>query len=114
MTLGRFKDVSELAEGGMGRVFVARDPTIDRRVVLKTLKSAVSPDRLEDLERLMTEARICGRLDHPHICPVLDVFSHGECVYIVFPFIEGETLHAILDDQRRVGSTDTSQTVPSG
>jgi serine/threonine protein kinase len=90
--IGRYEVTSHLAKGGMSLLLEARDPELHRRVVLKTLPPLPMARRTAALRRLMREARILGRLPHEGICPVLDVLTEGERIYVVMPFIDGETL----------------------
>jgi len=80
------------AEGGMGQIWRARDPDLDREIAMKVLR----PDRVDDRqsrERFLLEARIMGQLSHPGIPPVhvLDQDERGT-PYYAMKFIEGRTL----------------------
>lgn len=100
--IGRYFIERRLGEGGMGLVLLGRDPELARRVVVKTLHARFARDEAS-LERLRREARIAGRLDHEGICPVLDVVEEADGrVYLVLPFIEGETLAERLAAARSV------------
>ena len=78
----------------MGRLIIARHPELDRKLVIKMAKAGLVSDDPHVLDRLKREATILGRLDHERICPVIDVLSEGDQVYVVMPFIDGETLEA--------------------
>ncbi len=97
--IGRYRVLGELPGGGMGRLFLGEDPTIRRKVVLKTTKFSAETELSgkEALGRLRREARAGGRLSHPNVCPVLDVVEEGGSLYVVMPFIEGETLHEVIE-----------------
>jgi serine/threonine-protein kinase len=84
----------ELGGGGMAHVFVADDPDIHQRVVIKVL----SPDLAAgvDGERFKREIQVATRLHHPRIVPVLSAASAGDILYYTMPFIEGETVRALL------------------
>lgn len=90
--IGRYRLVRLLARGGQGVVYLAEDSDLARPVVIKTLRSSM-PDP-QGRERLRREARLCGRIDHPAVCPILDVLAVGETDYVIMPFIEGETLES--------------------
>jgi serine/threonine-protein kinase len=62
-TIGRFEIQEVLGRGGMGEVYKAFDPTLQRTVAVKTVRPDI--DRPEYLERLMREAQACARLSHP-------------------------------------------------
>ncbi len=82
---GRYRIEAELGSGGMGRVYAAFDPVLERRVALKVL---------HDVERggLLREARAMARLVHPHVVAVHDVGQAAGRDYIAMELIEGETL----------------------
>ena len=66
MPLGPYVLVAPVGAGGMGEVWKARDPRVDRFVAIKCL-------RIEDAERFRREARAIAALNHPHICQLYDV-----------------------------------------
>ncbi len=80
----------ELASGGMGTVFLARDPKLDRKVAIKILQ----PDLVSDTtsERFQREARILAKLSHPNIVPVFAAGDADGLGYYVMEYVEGETL----------------------
>ncbi|HXG71154.1 MAG TPA: protein kinase [Gemmatimonadaceae bacterium] len=80
----------ELGGGGMSRVFVAHDTSLDRKIVIKVLL----PDLTEAVsaERFKREIQIAARLQHPHIVPVLTAGSAGDVLYYTMPFVDGESL----------------------
>ena len=91
----------ELGGGGMAKVFVADDPAIGRRVVVKVL----SPDLVAgvNLARFKREIQMAAGLHHPRIVPVLSAGQSGsDLLYYTMPFIEGETLRALLDHEREI------------
>jgi len=88
--------------GGMGVVYSAYDPELNRKVALKVLRSACGPDDpppLRDL--LLREAQAMARLAHPNVVTVFDVGSVDERVFIAMELVEGETLAAWLRRARR-------------
>src|SRR5574338_91418 len=92
-TLGpSFTVERELGGGGMSRVFVAYDQTLERRVVVKVL----APELMADVnaERFRREILVIAGLQHPHIVPVLSAGEIGGRPYLVMPFVEGESLRA--------------------
>lgn len=91
--LGRYEILGPIASGGMGSVYAAHDPELDRRVALKVLH----PDRRRDAlahERLIKEARALARLDHPNIVPVHDALNQKGELVIVMELVTGETLES--------------------
>jgi serine/threonine-protein kinase len=90
-TLGpSFTVERELGGGGMSKVFVAYDQTLERRVVVKIL----APELMADVntERFRREVLVVAGLQHPHIVPVLSAGDIGGRPYLVMPFVEGESL----------------------
>src|SRR5678809_1198294 len=93
--LGPYEVVAPLGAGGMGEVYRARDPRLQRDVAIKVLPSSLTrdPDRLRRFEQ---EARAAGALNHPNILAVYDVGSHEGAPYVVAELLEGETLREML------------------
>jgi WD40 repeat protein len=93
--LGRYRARRRIGAGRFGVVFLADDPGLHRRVVVKVPQAAVLAD--PDLrERFAREATAAGRLDHPGVVPVYESGEHGGLVYLVAAFVEGPTLAAWL------------------
>src|SRR5205085_4671663 len=85
----------ELGSGGMSRVFVANDATLERKVVVKVLH----PDLAEGLsaERFKREIKLAAQLQHPHIVPLLASGElDGGLLYYTMPFVQGESLRERL------------------
>ncbi len=87
---GRYRVVEELGRGGMGVVFLAKDPKHDRDVAVKVLDPELSSRGF--FERFEREIRVAANLNHPHIVPVYDSGEIDGIVYYVMPRIDGETL----------------------
>src|SRR5215468_2658501 len=88
--IGRFHLLERIGRGGMGRVYAAYDPDLDRRVAIKLVRAGDSGSR----ERLLGEAQALARLSHPHVVPVHDVEVIGDQVCIVMEFVRGQTVRA--------------------
>jgi serine/threonine-protein kinase len=88
---GRYSLERELGRGGMGVVYLARDVSLDRPVAIKLLSEELG-GRREARERFLREARTSARLSHPNIVPVHAVEEHGDLVFFVMGFIDGETV----------------------
>ncbi len=88
---GKYSLDHEIARGGMGIVFLARDVTLDRPVAIKLLSPRLAV-RSDMRERFLREARISAKLSHPNIVPVHSVEEAGEFVFIVMAYVDGETL----------------------
>lgn len=100
--IGRYRDVRFFKQGGMGALYRAFDPELKRDVVLKTLPAALDDDR-EAQMRLRREARLAGQFEHPGLCRVLDVIETDQRLYVVLPFLEGDTLEEHLAHARASG-----------
>src|SRR5688572_6774950 len=70
--LGRYRLIERIGAGGMGEVFLAHDPQLDRRVALKLLPARLAGDGLAR-ERLRREALAAAALDHPFICKIFEI-----------------------------------------
>src|SRR5215203_2726789 len=90
-TFGRYKVLSPLGAGGMGRVYLAEDGELGRRVALKFLPEYFAHDA-DRVGRLRREACAASALNHPNIVTVHEVGECGPVCYIVTEFIEGTTL----------------------
>jgi eukaryotic-like serine/threonine-protein kinase len=84
----RYRPLRELGAGGMGRVLLAEDRVLGRRVALKLLHR----ERVAAARRVITEARVQARVDHPHVCKVYEVGEVGGRHYLALQLIEGPTL----------------------
>ena len=93
-TIGRFRIQAVLGRGGMGEVYKAFDPTLQRTVAVKTIRPDI--DRPDYLERMMREAQACARLSHPNIVTVFEAGQDGGVVYIAMEFLQGENLAQTL------------------
>jgi serine/threonine protein kinase len=89
--IGRYDVEKELAQGGMGLIFLARDPYIQRQVVVKVLMYSRTMDDVYR-EFFQQEAELIAALEHPCIVPVYDFGWHGEQPYIVMRYMSGGSL----------------------
>src|SRR6185295_5866010 len=90
--IGRFRVIRALGEGGMGSVYLAQDPKLDRNLAIKLLKDD-SPDLRGRFER---EARTAARLRHPNIVSIFDVDEFDGHPFIAMEYVPGETLAEII------------------
>jgi serine/threonine-protein kinase len=88
---GRYRLEARIAAGGMSTVYRALDETLQRRVAIKLMNREVASDS-DQLERFRREARAVAQLSHPHIVGVIDAGEDEGRPYIVFEYVEGETL----------------------
>jgi Protein kinase domain len=94
----------ELTGGGMSRVFLGRDTMLGRRVVLKVLPPETATH--EPAARFRHEAILAARLQHPHIVPVYAVGHVEDIQYFTMPFIDGESLRALLERRGALPAAD--------
>ena len=90
-SLGRYRILEPLGQGGMGRVFVAEDPSLHRRLAIKVLPPEFTHDP-ERRERLLHEARAASALNHPNIIVVHDLGESDGTLFIAMELVDGGTL----------------------
>ena len=103
----RFRLEEKIGSGGMSTVYRAFDPTLERWVAIKLMHRDISSDP-DQLERFRREARAVARLNHPHVVTVIDAGEDDGNPYIVFEYVEGETLKERI---RRVGRLPVQEAV---
>ena len=89
--IGPYDVAGQIGAGGMGEVYKARDPRLNRDVAIKVLPATFSadPDRLQ---RFAQEARAAAALNHPNILAIFDIGEDKGAPYVVSELLEGETL----------------------
>jgi tetratricopeptide (TPR) repeat protein len=93
--IGRFTVLGTLGRGGMGVVYTAYDPELDRKVALKLVHLAGPGDQLELARaRLLHEAQTMARLSHPAVVAVYEAGAVDDQVYLAMEYVKGETLRA--------------------
>lgn len=95
--IGPYEVEREIGRGGMGVVWLARDPRLGRSVAIKGLPFHLSddPDRLARFER---EARTLAQLNHPNVASIFGVEEHGGARFLVLEYVEGQTLAERLSE----------------
>ncbi len=88
----RYESPREIAKGGMGVVYEATDRSLGRRVAVKKMREELRSDPRER-ERFLKEARTVAGLQHPNIVQIFEIAEDGLDAYLVFEFVDGETLH---------------------
>ena len=98
--IGKYEILGTLGKGGMGIVYKALDPDIEREVAIKTLRFdtlSESMEKEELLTRVIREAKAAGRLNHPGIITIYDVVRDEDLTYIVMQYVDGPSLQALID-----------------
>ena len=107
---GRYRLEARIGSGGMSTVYRAMDETLQRLVAIKLMNREVATDS-DQLERFRREARAVAQLSHPHVVGVIDAGEDAGRPYIVFEYVEGETLK---DRIRRCGRLEVTEAVAYG
>ncbi len=96
-SFGRYKVIGPIGSGGMGEVYVARDPRLGRKVAIKMLPQRLNTER-DTLTRFTQEARSASALNHPNIVTIHEVDAFEGTPYIVMEYIEGDDLRTLVHD----------------
>jgi serine/threonine protein kinase/tetratricopeptide (TPR) repeat protein len=100
-TLDRYEIVSRISAGGMGEVYRARDPLLERELVLKVLPQRAQFNS-DALERFVREARAASALNHPNIVTIYAIGEADGCHFIAMELVKGSTLRQIGKDRPSV------------
>ncbi len=90
----RYELIRLIGEGGMGRVFLARDPRLKRNVAIKFIRD----EQMHAAQRFFREAQAQARVDHPNICKVYEIGENEGKPYIAMQYIQGVSLRAAARD----------------
>src|SRR5215472_2209254 len=101
-TIGRYTLLEKLADGGMGVIYSAYDPKLERKVAIKMLRLKAQADSPAPRQhaRLLREAQTLAKLSHPNVIAVYDVGAFGDQVFIAMEYVEGSTLTHWLAEQQ--------------
>src|SRR3954451_179670 len=99
-TVGRFVVLGLVGRGGMGEVYAAYDPELERKVAVKLVRARPGATEQRRL-RLLREAQAIAQLSHPNVVVVYDVGTFRDSVFIAMEFVEGHTLGYWLQAQTR-------------
>src|SRR5262245_37294327 len=99
--LGKYRIVERIGRGGMGTVYKAHDPMLDRAVALKVISHDIGvTDELR--ARFFREAQACARLSHPNVITVYDMGEEDNHLFIVMELLEGDELKQIISQRRQL------------
>ena len=96
--IGRYQIREQIGRGGMGTVYIAHDPQLDRKIALKVPK-LVGP---EAEERFLREAQAAAAVSHPNLCPVYDAGRADGVAYLAMAYIPGSTLGNLLSQHGKL------------
>ena len=103
----RYRLVSQLGEGGMGSVWLAKDLLLERPVALKELiQHSSASERNERRIRALREARAMARVQHPAIVRIHDIFYHDDDPWIVMEYVKGRPLAEIIAERGQLGEQE--------
>ncbi len=102
---GRYHIESELGDGGMATVYLAKDLKHNRNVALKVQKPELAA--VVGAERFLAEIETTANLQHPHILPLFDSGEADSFLLYVMPHVEGESLRQRIDREKQLGVEDS-------
>src|SRR5262245_14729436 len=103
--IGKYHILERVGRGGMGMIYKAHDPMLDRLVALKVISSEIEvTDELR--ARFYREAQACARLSHPNIVTVYDMGEDAGRLFIVMEFLEGEELRQSINQRKSMALED--------
>ncbi len=94
-TIARYRIVDVLGHGGMGEVYLAHDPSLNRKVALKLLPATITDNHLRVL-RFQQEARAASAIAHPNVAHIYEIGEANELHYITMEYVKGATLRELL------------------
>src|SRR5579862_8433717 len=92
LAVGRYRLLHLVGRGGMGEVYAAHDPELDRRVAIKILRADARANNTIEAARLAREAQAVAKLSHPNVVAIYDVGSSAGRMFLAMEVVEGETL----------------------
>lgn len=98
--IGRYQIIRRIATGGMGEIFLGRDPQCRRHIALKRIRADMKEHAIVR-KRFLREAFLTSQLAHPGVIPIYEIGEEGGVPYYTMPFIEGRTLKALLKEAAR-------------
>jgi tRNA A-37 threonylcarbamoyl transferase component Bud32/tetratricopeptide (TPR) repeat protein len=100
-SIGRYTVLELVGRGGMGEVYAAYDPQLDRKIALKLLRTDGREAEARAEARLLREAKAIARVSHPNVVTVHDAGTFGDRIFVAMEFVEGATLKEWLAERPR-------------
>lgn len=98
----KYEILSLIGEGGMSRVWLARDQRLNKLWAVKEIgRTARDANNTVVVQSLITEANLMKRLDHPALPRIVDIIEDGKTIYVVMDYVEGESLKKVMKDSGR-------------
>lgn len=98
---GKYKIEKKIGEGAMGKVYLAVDKSLGRKVAIKKMNDEIKVNEREK-QRFLDEARTVALLHHPNIVEIYTIFEESGDVFLVFEYLEGRTLDTVLNKDIRM------------
>ena len=102
---GQYEIVRQIGAGGMGMVYEGTDRSLGRRVAIKKMRDELRINPRER-ERFVIEAKTVASLRHPNIVDIYAIAEEGDDVYLVFEYVDGKTVHDLVQSQGRLNRSD--------
>ncbi|MBI2385101.1 MAG: protein kinase [Elusimicrobia bacterium] len=102
---GQYEIVRQIGAGGMGMVYEGTDRSLGRRVAIKKMRDELRVNPRER-ERFVIEAKTVASLRHPNIVDIYAIAEEGDDVYLVFEYVDGKTIHDLVQSQGRLNRAD--------
>ncbi|EDM78762.1 serine/threonine kinase family protein [Plesiocystis pacifica SIR-1] len=98
-TIGRYKVLSAVGEGGMGKVFLGLDARLNRKLAIKVVRAGHASSKART--RMLREAQALAKVSHPNVVQIYECGRVGKDLFIAMEFVDGPTLRAWLDEEPR-------------
>jgi len=108
----KYEFICEIGRGGMGIVYESLNKEINKKVAIKKMKEEIAINPREK-KRFLEESRRVAELHHPNIVDIYDMFEEGGNVYLVFEYVDGETVDILLNRKERLGYPETIKIIMS-
>ena len=103
---GQYEIKRQIGQGGMGMVYEGTDRSLGRRVAIKKMREELRVNARER-DRFIIEAKTVASLHHPNIVDIYAIAEEGEDVYLVFEYVDGKTIHDLVQTKGRLSPADT-------